>query len=423
MGVVHEVAGIGGVDRVAGLDGRVSLGLGQVHRRDLAPVRSAPPGAARRAPGCGRRSRPGAARSRRYDRHHRPVLGPRRRGVARTCARAPGRRSRAAGRPPSSAAGRHRRGAWLGCSPAGKRSSGPYGVTQRWWSGEAGPAPERRLGARHRRHRVAGHQLVGDRRPHAVRCAAGFSTRQRRAVSGEASRIASDSRAKRAAAGDEGAPSGFSGPAARLRLHLVGDVSGAVHVQVEAGGEEVLVVAGGDAGGDLGGVPLRRAGLDAGGVDDPGQLALEADLAVLVQVPVVAVLVVADGGDAGDDQPAGAGQVDVPGRVVACASRAGRCPPRGCRWRSGRAPAGPASRRGRRPGSGSRPGSRSPARAGWPAAQAVLADVEDVLEVHGRVGVAVGDDHLGDRRPVAGRRAAGPRPRSRSRSAPAPRAS
>ena len=42
------------------------------------------------------------------------------------------------------------------------------------------------------------------------------------------------------------------------------------------------------------------------GVHDPGQLHLELNLPVLLEIPVEAVLVVADGGDEGDDEPAAA---------------------------------------------------------------------------------------------------------------------
>lgn len=78
--------------------------------------------------------------------------------------------------------------------------------------------------------------------------------------------------------------------------HLVDIVVDAIHVHVDAHVEEVLVIGGVQGGGDHGAVdPLlpQRQGRQG---QDPGHLNLELHVAVLVEVPVEAVLVVLDGG-------------------------------------------------------------------------------------------------------------------------------
>ena len=75
--------------------------------------------AARRARGCGRRSRPAAAGSRVRHRHHRPVLERAARGGRRTCTRARRPRPRASGRPPSTRGRPSPPACWFGYSPAG----------------------------------------------------------------------------------------------------------------------------------------------------------------------------------------------------------------------------------------------------------------------------------------------------------------
>ena len=85
-----------------------------------------------------------------------------------------------------------------------------------------------------------------------------------------------------------------------LGLDLVDGVAHPVHGHVEPGGEQVLVVRRAQPGGDLGGVLVRRAG----GEEHAGELDLELDGAVEVEVPVEAVVVVADRGEERDHQAA-----------------------------------------------------------------------------------------------------------------------
>ena len=87
----------------------------------------------------------------------------------------------------------------------------------------------------------------------------------------------------------------------RGRGDLVDPVGGAVDRHVQADVEEVLVVRTVDAGGDDDAV-LGLDTLGHGAVGDhAGELDLVLDRAVLVQVPVIGVLVVAHGDDARDD--------------------------------------------------------------------------------------------------------------------------
>ena len=87
------------------------------------------------------------------------------------------------------------------------------------------------------------------------------------------------------------------------------------------------------------------------------------------------------------------------------ASRGSRCPPRGCRSRSGRGGAAARVVHPRVEVADLAEAVAAQLERVHERAEAVLADVERVLEVDGRVGVAVGDDELGDRRAVAHRRA------------------
>ena len=198
-------------------------------------------------------------------------------------------------------------------------------------------------------------------------------------------------------------PTGF--PAARVadghRVDLEHRVVGPVDLDVEPHVEEVLVVGRGQTRRHHLGV---RAGVAVGhrhGRHDPGELHLELHGAVEVEVPVEPVLVVADGGDGAHHQPArpahlGAARdhVDVlpedavvllvhaDGVGLACAA---------CRAR----------RRRRRRSSGSRPGSRSPSVSELAMRpEAPLAGVEGALPRVHRAGVPVGHDHLAHRGPV-----------------------
>ena len=79
-----------------------------------------------------------------------------------------------------------------------------------------------------------------------------------------------------------------------------------VHRHVEADIEHVLVDMADDAGPNARSAPGLAALRQAGGVDDAGQLHIQFDGAVEVQVPVEPVFVVADGRDERDHQPPGA---------------------------------------------------------------------------------------------------------------------
>src|SRR5208282_4777625 len=83
----------------------------------------------------------------------------------------------------------------------------------------------------------------------------------------------------------------------RHRVALVDGVGRAVDGHVQAHAEDVLVVGAVELGGDQGAVGRFLARGQGAGGDHAGQLDLVLDGAVLVEVPVVGVLVVADGGD------------------------------------------------------------------------------------------------------------------------------
>ncbi len=184
----------------------------------------------------------------------------------------------------------------------------------------------------------------------------------------------------------------------RLGVDLHDGVVGAVDVEVEAHAEQVLVVRCGQLPADPPAVrhvgPLHRGA----GVEDAGQLHLELDRAVEVEVPEDAVLVVADGVHRRDDEAATAthlGQARevvgvLPEDAVVLLVDADRV--------AGRARVAVGQREVRvqvadlaqavaaeREGVGER-------------AEAVLADVHDVLEAVVGCDIAVRHDHLGQRR-------------------------
>ena len=103
-----------------------------------------------------------------------------------------------------------------------------------------------------------------------------------------------------------------------LAVDFVDGVFRAVHHHVHADIEAVLVVRGIKARGDLCAVLARIAGNYRPGIHDSRQLDLILDRAVLIEIPVKAVLVVADSGDERDDQAPGAayfGPVGAPVHV------------------------------------------------------------------------------------------------------------
>ena len=71
-----------------------------------------------------------------------------------------------------------------------------------------------------------------------------------------------------------------------------------------------------DARRDLGSISARVTGVASGGVDDTGRLHLILDAAILVQVPIRRVLVVADGRDRRDHQLPGTTHLGAVGANV-----------------------------------------------------------------------------------------------------------
>ena len=155
----------------------------------------------------------------------------------------------------------------------------------------------------------------------------------------------------------------------RHRVDLVDGVGRPVEGEVEPVAEHVLVMRPGQLGRDRVRVrhPLARAHRLR--LDDAGQLHLGLDRPVEVEVPEEAVLVVAHGGDRGDDHPPRPAGL-APGSVRRRASRGCRSPLRAGRWRCAAASRCPRRLPGRRPGRRSRPGSRSRAPASWRTARA-----------------------------------------------------
>ena len=210
--------------------------------------------------------------------------------------------------------------------------------------------------------------------------------------------------------------------AAAMRVAFDDGVVRPVHFHVEPRAEDVLVDVADDAGRDLGAVLARLAGMAGGGVDDAGRLHLVFDAAVLVQVPVGGVFVVADGRDRRDHQLAGAAHLGALACARRNASTTGRHLPRAGRSQFSmvralaeqvghdgveivdRAEAVAAERQRVRH-----------------AAEADLAAVEHVLAVVAALRRAVGHHHLGDRGAVDDRPAPAVDACSRSCSAPAPR--
>ena len=99
-------------------------------------------------------------------------------------------------------------------------------------------------------------------------------------------------------------------PRARHELVLGDGVALAVDHHVQASVEEVLVRRAAQALGDHAAPGIRLAGRDRRRLDDAGQLGLELDGAVLIEVPVEAVIVVADGREERDDEAARAAHLE-----------------------------------------------------------------------------------------------------------------
>ena len=99
-------------------------------------------------------------------------------------------------------------------------------------------------------------------------------------------------------------------------------VDRAVDGEVEPGAEEVLVDRGGETRAPPS-IPRVAPVPSTGSLVDmmPGELDLELDGAVEVEVPEEAVLVVADGGDGGDHQAPGPAHLGAAGVHVGCFQR------------------------------------------------------------------------------------------------------
>ena len=98
----------------------------------------------------------------------------------------------------------------------------------------------------------------------------------------------------------------------RLGIHLVDRVAQPVHGHVQAGAEEMLMMGGESPRCDQRAEIADLAGRQSAGHDDAGQLHLELDGAVLVDVAVDRVLVVFRRDDGGDDQTAAAAGLGRP---------------------------------------------------------------------------------------------------------------
>ena len=262
--------------------------------------------AGRRARGCGRRSRPGESRKPVYSTGITGQSSGRTKWVTpnvyqTTTSVSTSDRSAAVQRgSPSPPA------CWFGYSPAARRSSrrvrrDPQVVP--WRTRRAGRRSTRVGEQRRRRHRR--HELVADRLPEPVRArrgsrssTTGSSPRRRRAARRARCRGASTSAGTRC-------PTGCRGPAAPARPRPRTPRCRRRRRRSRAGRR---TGAGGAARRD----PARsrsRTRRCSPGVDrhrrhDAGELHLELDVAVEVEVPVEAVLVVADGRDEADDEPA-----------------------------------------------------------------------------------------------------------------------
>src|ERR1700722_13993562 len=181
---------------------------------------------------------------------------------------------------------------------------------------EAGPLGDGRARVGERFDGVLGHELVGDRLAELVLdvvvddlpVAAGH-----RVGVATAHRLVLDERLLGAPGVADGIVRALGD---RRRGDLVDAVGGAVDRHVQADVEEVLVVRAVDARGDDRAELRLDAVFDRAVGDDAGELDLVLDGAVLVDVPVVAVLVVADVDDTADHHPAHAADFGVAGAEV-----------------------------------------------------------------------------------------------------------
>ncbi len=266
---------------------------------------------------------------------------------------------------------------------------------------EAGALADTRLGrGEHRRRGHGGHELVAHRltEPVVARLvdhppgAAGRGVHL--PLGGELGGERGDPLAERVAPG-------VVGPGRHhLGLDLVHRVLRSVDVEIEAGGEEVLVVGCRDPGRDDVGELGTVAGRDRHGRHDPRELHLQLDVAVEVEVPVEAVLVVADGGDEAHDQTArAAGLVGAALQVVVLPEDPVVLLVHADRVLDGVRVALLGGEHRVEVVDDTEAVAAQLQRVGH-ATEAPLAGVEGVLPSVHRAGVAVGDDHLGDRRAV-----------------------
>ena len=207
---------------------------------------------------------------------------------------------------PSIAAGRRPPACWFGIVAGGPALVGVEGRDPQVVGGEAGAPADARVGVGQQRRGRPGHAACRRRARRGGCASERLTIFQRRLRDGSTTRRASCSVSSRVATGAEGVGPRVVGrrAAPALGVDLVDRVVGPVDLDVEAHVEQVLVERRRQLGRDH---RWRSRGLLAGGHghgrQDAGQLHLELDRAVEVEVPEEAVLVVADGGDGAHHQP------------------------------------------------------------------------------------------------------------------------
>ena len=194
---------------------------------------------------------------------------------------------------------------------------------------------------------------------------------------------------------------------ARAGRHPVGvdfldRVGPAVDHHVQPRAEQVLVPGGAQAGRDLGGVRRVRGVVTrvGGGEQDAGELDLALDRAVQVEVPVEAVVVVADGAEEGDHQAALAAGLGRPVEDVGVLPEDAEILLVNADGVADRARLAVIVGDGRIQVGDLAQAVTAQLQGVRPLADQVLAAVEVVLPVPGRGRIAVGHDHLRDGRPV-----------------------
>ena len=272
-------------------------------------------------------------------------------------------------------------------------------------AGEDRAPPDRRVGRGHHRDGLAGDQDIRGR----------LAERVARRVVGDPP-VAGGGRVDLAPAlrlvGDRRRPRGegvaqrvFRAARQRHSIHLVDRVRRAVHLQIEPESEEMLVVHRAQLRRDPMPRDLRLVVGDRNRLHDARRLDLVLPRAVLVEVPVEAVVVVVDGGEAGDDQPARAAHPGLRAVLVGVGvlpENADIFLMNADRVRNRARAAALVGQRRVEVGDLAQAVAAQLERVGH-SPQAALAGVEGVFEVVPDRGVAVGHDHLRQRGAVANR--------------------